>query len=142
METRVSNFADPTTRPPALRRQRVAKQPKAGRSRLLTARCQATRLNRRSGRRKLWRRIGHAFVARVPLNSYYNARTISCPVPSSIRRSSRSTPLWHAWIRRGGILPVRLQRKLFPTQPYLRRDEAYQRTRLPCAVVLRNNLPP
>src|SRR6267143_1593734 len=142
MGTRVSNFVDPTAPPPSLRLQRVAKPPKAGRSRLLTARCQATRLNRRSGRPKLWRRIGHAFVARVPLNSYYNARTISCPAPFSSRRSSRSTPLWHAWILRDGILPVRQRRKLFPIQPYLRRDEAYQRTRLPCAVVLRNNLPP
>src|SRR6476646_10792591 len=142
METRISNFVDPTARPPALRRQRVPKQPKAGRSRLLTTKFQAARLNRRSDRPKLWGRMGHAFVARVLLNSYEKAGTISCSVPSSIRRSSRSTPLWHAWIPRGDILPVRLRRKLFPTQPYLRRGEAYQRTRLPCAVVLRNKSPP
>jgi hypothetical protein len=63
-----------TARPPALRRQRVAKQPKAGRSRLLTAKCQAARLNRRSGRPKLWRRMGQASVARLPLNNYEKSR--------------------------------------------------------------------
>src|SRR5438067_4745425 len=139
METPIPNSVGPTIPPQALRKQRVAKRPKTGRSRLLTAKYQATRLNRRSGRPKPWRRIGHAFVARLPLNSYEEAGTISCSVPSSIRRSSRSTPLWHAWIPRGDILPVRLRRKLFPTQPYLHRDAAYQRTRLPCAIVLRNN---
>src|SRR5438094_5791232 len=141
METPIPNFVGPTRRPPAVRKQRVAKRPKAGRSRLVTAKYQATRLNRRSGRPKPWRRMRHAFVARLPLNSYEKAATISCSVPSSIRRSSRSTPLWHAWIPRGDILPVRLRRKLSPTQPYLRQDGAYQRTRLPCAVVLRNNSP-
>src|SRR5215208_4800124 len=138
METQISNLAGRIGLPPALQKQRVAKRPKAGRSRLLTAKYQAARLNRRPGRPKFWGRIGHAFVARLPLNSYEKARIISC----SIRRSSRSTLLWHAWILRGDILPVRLQRKLFPTQPCLRRDEAYQKTRLPCAVVLRNNSPP
>src|ERR1043166_5170732 len=46
-----------------------------------------------------------------------------------------------ASVRQGDILPVRLRRKLFPTQPCLRRDGAYQTTRLPYAVVLRNSLP-
>ena len=59
-----------TALPPALQRRRVAKRPKAGRCRLLTAKCQAARLSRPSRRPKLWGRMGHAFVARVPLNSY------------------------------------------------------------------------
>src|SRR5436190_18342912 len=90
METPIPNFVGPTRRPPAVRKQRVAKRPKAGRSRLVTAKYQATRLNRRSGRPKPWRRMRHAFVARLPPNSYEKAGTISCSVPSSIRRSSRS----------------------------------------------------
>src|SRR4029453_11146200 len=142
MKTRVTNFGGATAPPPALRRQLIVRQPKAGRSRLLTAKCQAARLNRRLGRPKLWGPLGHASVARVPINGYEKARTISCSILFSIRRSSRSTPLWNAWIRRGDILPVPLRRTLFPTQPYLRQDEVYQKTRLPCAVVLRNNWPP
>src|SRR5713101_2580050 len=53
METRISSFVGATALPPVLQKQRVAKWPKAGRSRLLTAKCQAARLNRRSGRPKL-----------------------------------------------------------------------------------------
>src|ERR1041384_7163570 len=106
METRVPSFGGATATTPALRRQLILRQPKAGRSRLLTARCQAARLNRRLGRPKLWGPLGHASVARVPLNGYEKARTISCPILFSIRRSSRSTLLWDAWILRDDILPV------------------------------------
>src|SRR5204862_7748825 len=106
---------------------------------LPAAKGEVARLNKGSVRPELWDRKGHAFVARVPVNGYENAGSISSSVPSSIRRSSRWPPLWYAWIPRGDILPVRLRRKLFPTQPYLHRDAAYQRTRLPCAIVLRNN---
>src|SRR6266550_627398 len=74
METWISNFVGATAPLPALRRQRVPKRPKADRSRLLTAKCQVARLNRRSRRPKLWGRMGQAFVAQVPLNSYWKSR--------------------------------------------------------------------
>src|SRR3954464_1715717 len=139
MEMQISNLVDPTAVSPQWRVCGAAKPPTAGRARLVTTTCQSARLNRRSGRPKFWSRNGQAFVAGVPLNSYGKARTISRRLRLSIRRESPLTLLWHAWILRDGILPVRLRRKLFPIQPYLRRDEAYQRTRLPSAVVLRNN---
>src|SRR3954454_7335825 len=60
-------------------------------------------------------------------------------VTFSIRRLIRPIPLWHAWIRRGDILPVPQQRRLFPSQPCLRRGGVYQRTRLPCAALLQSN---
>src|SRR6266496_1916905 len=44
-------------------------------------------------------------------------------------------------IRSGGTLPVRQRRKLFPSRPCLRRDEACRRTLLLCAVALQNSLP-
>src|SRR5574338_664380 len=122
METRLSSFGSPTAPPLILRRRSVSKQPRGGRSRSLRGKCRAALCNRRSGRPKNRGRNGHAFVARVPLNSYEKARTISFWIPSSIRRLSHSTPLKHVWIPRVDILPVRPQRKLFPTPPYLRRD--------------------